>query len=215
MLFEIIIDCIMALGALATAATFIFVLRHQKGTQKQIDSLSQMAEIYSRHYQLERIQAGSNIYPKIQISLKNDMMWGLKIQIKNNSYPVEVYRIMINEARHHLDVRLKPKSDYIQIGQGETKTILPGELCRQQIYTFDASIRIYLITPFEEAYEIRYINTDKLNYYQSEPIPILYSKEEHESSKVQTTQVKQCSIHGGIKGTIKDNFPEVVRDLED
>ena len=215
MLFEIIVDCIMALGALATAATFILVLINQKGTQKQIDSLSQMAEMYSRHYQLERIQAGSNIYPKIQISLKNDMMWGLKIQIKNNSYPVEVYRIMINEARHHLDVRLKPESDYIQIRQGETKTILPGELCRQQIYTFDASIRIYLITPFEEAYEIRYINTDKLNYYQSEPIPILYSKEEHESSKVQTTQVKQYSIHGGIKGTIKDNFPEVARDLED
>lgn len=107
MLFEIIIDCIMALGALATAATFIFILRNQKGTQKQIDSLSQMAEMYSRHYQLERIQAGSNIYPKIQISLKNDMIWGLKIQIKNNSYPVEVYRIMINEARHHLDVRLR------------------------------------------------------------------------------------------------------------
>ena len=129
-------------------------------------------------------------------------MWGLKIQIKNNSYPVEVYRIMINEARHHLDVRLKPKSDYIQIRQGETKTILPGELCRQQIYTFDASIRIYLITPFEEAYEIRYINTDRLNYYQSEPVPILYSKEDHESSKVQTTQVRQYSIHGGIKGVI-------------
>lgn len=215
MLFEIIVDCIMALGALATAATFILVLINQKGTQKQIDSLSQMAEMYSRHYQLERIQAGSNIYPKIQISLKNDTMWGLKIQIKNNSYPVEVYRIMINEARHHLDVRLKPKSDYIQIRQGETKTILPGELCRQQIYTFDASIRIYLITPFEEAYEIRYINTDRLNYYQSEPVPILYSKEDHESSKVQTTQVRQYSIHGGIKGTIKDNFPEVARDLED
>ena len=122
---------------------------------------------------------------------------------------------MINEARHHLDVRLKPKSDYIQIRQGETKTILPGELCRQQIYTFDASIRIYLITPFEEAYEIRYINTDRLNYYQWEPVPILYSKEDHESSKVQTTQVRQYSIHGGIKGTIKDNFPEVARDLED
>ena len=158
MLFEIIVDCIMALGALATAATFILVLINQKGTQKQIDSLSQMAEMYSRHYQLERIQAGSNIYPKIQISLKNDTMWGLKIQIKNNSYPVEVYRIMINEARHHLDVRLKPKSDYIQIRQGETKAILPGELCRQQIYTFDASIRIYLITPFEEAYELSLIH---------------------------------------------------------
>ena len=83
------------------------------------------------------------------------------------------------------------------------------------ILHFDASIRIYLITPFEEAYEIRYINTDRLNYYQSEPVPILYSKEDHESSKVQTTQVRQYSIHGGIKGTIKDNFPEVARDLED
>ena len=55
MLFEIIFDCIMALGALATAATFILVLRNQKGTQQQINSLSQMAEMYSRHYQLERI----------------------------------------------------------------------------------------------------------------------------------------------------------------
>ena len=52
MLFEIIVDCIMAL---ATAATFILVLRNQKGTQQQINSLSQMAEMYSRHYQLERI----------------------------------------------------------------------------------------------------------------------------------------------------------------
>ena len=84
MLFEIIIDCIMALGALTTAATFVLVLVNQRGTQKQIDSLSQMAEMFSRHYQLERIQAGNNIYPKIQISLKNDSMWGLKIQIKNN-----------------------------------------------------------------------------------------------------------------------------------
>lgn len=47
----------MALGALATAATFVLVLINQKGTQKQIDSLSQMAEMFSRHYQLERIQA--------------------------------------------------------------------------------------------------------------------------------------------------------------
>ena len=35
----------MALGALATAATFVLVLINQKGTQKQIDSLSQMAEM--------------------------------------------------------------------------------------------------------------------------------------------------------------------------
>lgn len=36
MLFEIIVDCIMALGALATAATFILVLRNQKGTQQRL-----------------------------------------------------------------------------------------------------------------------------------------------------------------------------------
>ena len=135
----------MALGALATAATFVLVLINQKGTQKQIDSLSQMAEMFSRHYQLERIQAGSNIYPKIQISLKDDLMWGLKIQVKNNSYPVEVYRIIIYEPRTHLDIKLKPKSEYIQVRQGETKCILPGELSRQSLYAFGASIRIYLI----------------------------------------------------------------------
>lgn len=81
--------------------------------------------------------------------------------------------------------------------------------------THTASIRIYLITPFEEAYEIRYMATDNQNCYQSEPIPILYSKDEHESSKTQVTQIKQYSIHGGIQGTIKDNFPEVARELDD
>ena len=172
----------MALGALATAATFVLVLINQKGTQKQIDSLSQMAEMFSRHYQLERIQAGSNI---------------------------------IYEPRTHLDIKLKPKSEYIQVRQGETKCILPGELSRQSLYAFGASIRIYLITPFEEAYEIRYMATDNQNCYQSEPIPILYSKDEHESSKTQVTQIKQYSIHGGIQGTIKDNFPEVARELDD
>lgn len=205
----------MALGALTTAATFVLVLVNQKGTQKQIDSLSQMAEMVSRHYQLERIQAGNNIYPKIQISLKNDSMWGLKIQIKNNSYPIEVYRMIIYEDREHLDIKLKPKSEYIQIRQGETKYVLPGELSRQPLYAFSASIRIYLITPFDEAYEIRYMASDQLNYYQSEPIPILYPKDEHEFSKTQVTQIKQYSIHGGIQGTIKDNFPEVARELDD
>lgn len=57
--------------------------------------------------------------------------------------------------------------------------------------------------------------TDKQNCYQSEPIPILYSKDEHESSKTQVTQIKQYSIHGGIQGTIKDNFPEVAREFDD
>ena len=110
---------------------------------------------------------------------------------------------------------MKPKSEYIQVRQGETKCILPGELSRQSLYAFGASIRIYLITPFEEAYEIRYMATDNQNCYQSEPIPILYSKDEHESSKTQVTQIKQYSIHGGIQGTIKDNFPEVARELDD
>ena len=108
----------MALGALTTAATFVLVLVNQRGTQKQIDSLSQMAEMFSRHYQLERIQAGNNIYPKIQISLKNDSMWGLKIQIKNNSYPIEVYRMIIYEDREHLDIKLSLKVNIYKYGKG-------------------------------------------------------------------------------------------------
>ena len=36
--FEIVINCITALGALATAGTFIYMIRGQKGAQKQIDS---------------------------------------------------------------------------------------------------------------------------------------------------------------------------------
>lgn len=215
MSFDIIVDCIMAMGALATAATFIVVLINQKGTQKQINSLSQMAEIYSRHYQLERVQAGSDIYPKIQICLKNDTMWGLAIWIKNDSYPVAVYRIVINEDCQHLDIRLKPKRDHIQIRQGETKPILPGQLCRQQICTFEASIRVYLVTPFEEAYEIRYMSTGSTGHYQSKPKPALYPREDYEASEDQVTQVRQYYISGGIKGTIKDNFPEVAQDLED
>ena len=133
-------------------------------------------------------------------------MWGMKIQVKNNSYPIEVYRIIISEPRTHLDIKLKPKSEYIQVRQGETKCILPGELSRQSLYAFGASIKMYLITPFEEAYEIRYMATDKQNCYQSD---------EHESSKTQVTQIKQYSIHGGIQGTIKDNFPEVAREFDD
>ena len=82
------------------------------------------------------------------------------------------------EPRTHLDIKLKPKSEYIQVRQGETKCILPGELSRQSLYAFGASIRIYLITPFEEAYEIRYMATRQSKLLQSEPIPILYSKDE-------------------------------------
>ena len=48
--FEIIINCITALGALATAGTFIYVIKSQRGTQKQIDSLSQMATTFTRQY---------------------------------------------------------------------------------------------------------------------------------------------------------------------
>ena len=47
-------------------------------------------------------------------------------------------------------------------------------------WRIDKNISYYA---FEEAYEIRYMATDNQNCYQSEPIPILYSKDEHESSK--------------------------------
>lgn len=50
--FEIIINCITALGALATAGTFIYVIRSQKGTQNRL-----------------------TVYPKWQLHLRANMKW--------------------------------------------------------------------------------------------------------------------------------------------
>ena len=56
MLFEIIVDCIMALGALATAANFYSCLKKsEKELSSRLIACRKMAEMYSRHYQLERI----------------------------------------------------------------------------------------------------------------------------------------------------------------
>ena len=145
--FEIIINCITALGALATAGTFIYVIKSQRGTQKQIDSLSQMATTFTRQYEMARIQAGNTIYPKIQITLKHDVMWGMEILVKNLSYPIEIYRIIVHTDQHHSDITIKPKGDYIAIRQGETKPILPGEMVRHPLYLYSASLRLFLITP--------------------------------------------------------------------
>lgn len=43
---------------------------------------------------MARIQVGNTIYLKIQLILKHDAMWGMKIAVKNLSYPVEIYRII-------------------------------------------------------------------------------------------------------------------------
>ena len=208
--FEIIINCITTLGALATAGTFIYVIKSQRGTQKQIDSLSQMATTFTRQYEMARIQAGNTLYPKIQITLKHDMMWG----IKNLSYPIEVYRIIVHTDQHHSDITIKPKDNYIAIRQGETKPVLPGEMVRHPLYLYSASIRLFLVTPFDEAYEIRYAVSNEEEYYQSEAIPILFRKEDHENDTGSTISAKEYSIHGGIPGTVDDNFPEISRDSE-
>ena len=65
--FEIIINCITALGALATAGTFIYVIRSQKGTQKQIDSLSQMAATFTRHMKWHVFRPGTPYIPKSKL----------------------------------------------------------------------------------------------------------------------------------------------------
>ena len=210
--FEIIIQCITALGALATAGTFIYVVRSQKGTQKQIDSLSQMATTFARQYEIARIQAGNTIYPKIQITLKHDVMWGMKILVKNLSYPIDIYRIIVHTDQHHSDITIKPKDDYITIRQGETKPVLPGEMVRHPLYMYYASIRLFLVTPFDEAYEVRYAVSNEQESYQSEAIPILYRKEEHENNTESTITAKEYSIHGGIPGMVEDNFPEISRE---
>lgn len=210
--FEIIIQCITALGALATAGTFIYVIKSQKGTQKQIDSLSKMATTFARQYEIARIQAGNTIYPKIQITLKHDVMWGMKILVKNLSYPIDIYRIIVHTDQHHSDITIKPKDDYITIRQGETKPVLPGEMVRHPLYLYSASIRLFLVTPFDEAYEVRYAVSNERESYQSEAIPILYRKEEHENNTESTITAKEYSIHGGIPGTVEDNFPEISRE---
>ena len=212
--FEIIINCVTALGALATAGTFIYVIRSQKGTQKQIDSLSQMAATFTRQYEMARIQAGNTIYPKIQITLKHDVMWGMKILVKNLSYPIEIYRIIVHTDQHHSDITIKPKGDYIAIRQGETKPILPGEMVRHPLYLYSASLRLFLVTPFDEAYEVRYAVSNEQESYQSEAIPILFRKEDHENDTESTISAKEYSIHGNIPGTVDDNFPEISRDTE-
>lgn len=213
--FEIIIQCITALGALATAGTFIYVVMGQKGTQKQIDSLSKMATTFARQYEMARIQAGNTIYPKIQITLKHDVMWGMKILVKNLSYPIEIYRIIVHTDQHHSDITIKPKDDYISIRQGETKPVLPGEMVRHPLYLYSASIRLFLVTTFDEAYEVRYAVSGEQESYQSEAIPILYRKEEHESNTESIITAKEYSIHGNIPGTVEENFPEISRDSED
>lgn len=213
--FEIIINCITALGALATAGTFIYMIKSQKGTQKQINSLSQMVTTFARQYEMARIQAGNTIYPKILITLKHDEMWGMKILVKNLSYPIEIYRIIVHTDQHHSDITIKPKDNYISIRQGETIPVLPGEMVRHHLYLFSASIQFFLVTPFDEAYEIRYAIGNEQESYQSEAIPILYRKEDHENDTEPTIKVKEYAIHGNIPGTVEDNFPEILRDSDD
>lgn len=71
-----------------------------------------------------------------------------------------------------------------------------------------------MVTPFDEAYEIRYAVSNEEEYYQSEAIPILFRKEDHENDTGSTISAKEYSIHGGIPGTVDDNFPEISRDSE-
>lgn len=136
----------------------------------------------------------------------------MKILVKNLSYPIDIYRIIVHTDQHHSDISIKPKDDYITIRQGETKPVLPGEMVRHPLYLYSASIRLFLVTPFDEAYEVRYAVSNEQESYQSEAIPILYRKEEHENNTESTITAKEYSIHGGIPGTVEDNFPEISRE---
>lgn len=104
--------------------------------------------------------------------------------------------------------------DYIAIRQGETKPVLSGEMVRHPLYLYSASIRLFLVTPFNDAYEVRYAVCSEQESYQLEAIPILFRKEDHENDTGPTISAKEYSIHGGIPGTVDDNFPEISRDSE-
>ena len=83
------------------------------------------------------------------------------------------------------------------------------------MYAFDmASIRLFLITPFDEAYEVRYSPSWEEEAYQSEPIPIVFSPEEHLSGGETHYSIKEYSISGNIPGTVEDNFPEITKDFQ-
>lgn len=210
-LFETIIQVMSLLSVAATVGSFIFVVKSQKGTQKQIDSLSQMATTFARQYELARIQAGKTIHPKIKITLDQDVMLGMKIWVKNLSYPIEIYRIIVHTDRYHSDMTIKSKDNYIIIRQGETKSVLPAEMVGGPLYLYSASIRLFLVTPFDEAYEVRSAVSNKQKSYQSEAIPILYCKEDHENN-TEANIIKKYSIHGNIPGTVEDNFPEISKE---
>lgn len=215
--FDIIISCIGAVGALATAGAFILIIKGQKGTQKQIESLSQMAATFARHYQMSRIQAGNTIYPKIEISFKENQLWGTEIVVKNKSYPIDIYRVVVTSQSYHSDTTINSRVDYITIRQGETM-ILPQEITRGGLGGFlMASVRLFLITPFDEAYEVRYSEDNEQKPYQSESIPILFSEEEHlyRSRSKTTYTTQEYSIHGNIPGNIEYNFPEITEDPRD
>lgn len=104
--------------------------------------------------------------------------------------------------------------DYIAIRQGETKPVLPGEMVRHLLYLYSASIRLFLVTPFDEAYEVRYAVNSEQESYQSEAIHILFRKEDHENDTEPTILTKEYSIHSGVPGIVDDNFPEISRDSE-
>ncbi len=167
---------------------------------------------------MSRIQAGDTIFPKIEISLKNNRNWATtEIVVKNKSYPVEIYRIVINEHSRHSDTTINSRRDYITVRQGES-TVLPREITiGGSSGFFTASIRLFLITPFDEAYEVRYSGNSEKQPYQSESIPILFRKEEHQYDSRSETQytTKSYSIHGNIPGNIEDNFPEITEDPRD
>ena len=211
---ELIFNIIAAIGSLATAGSFIYLLKGQKDSQKQIDSLTCMAKTFQRHYEMERIKAGEELYPKIDVAIKHDMLYGMKILVRNNSYPISIYRIIINSGQSYCDIHMQCRKDYIEIKQGETKPILPGYYSCGSLYCEDASIRVFFITPFDEAFEIRFSSSDAQHCYQSQPIIKTFSSEEHSYENSGNIKINSYEIHGGIKGTVEDNFPEIKKETE-
>ncbi len=205
--FDIVISVITAIGSLATAFTFIYMLISQKGTQKQIESLAKMAEMQARQYQIARLQAGSELCPKIQISLGNDQMYGLKIIVKNIAYPIDVYKIVVKSKSVYCDIRINHLENYIRIEQNQERVIVPGKTVGF-FMEYNPSVRLFMITPFDEAYEVRFTYSDENNTYQSEAIPVFHSLMDT-SEETNPITTKFITLHGAVIDRVKEFAPDL------
>ncbi len=82
---QIILGCITAAGSLATVITLIILIYNQKGTQKQINYLSQITETFANNVELSKVALGEKIIPVTEYSFFNRVDETISFTIRNIS----------------------------------------------------------------------------------------------------------------------------------